>query len=106
MTTFERHVDDAFNYFPYPTPTKIEGKPTYVTLKVLEGELHANASSVDSDLGGGDHGYLGLVVNADYPGAVPFVAPTYPAALSIPTTATATESSRNSSQRSCKVQGV
>lgn len=69
MTTFDRHVDYASNYFPYPTPTKIEGKPINATLKVLEGELHANASSVDSDLGGGDHGYLGLVMkDAEYPG--------------------------------------
>ena len=92
MTTFERHVDYASNYFPYATPTKIEGQPTYATLKILEGKLRANASSVDSDLGGGDHGYLGLVMkDADYPGAVPFVAPTYPTALTIPTTATPTE---------------
>ena len=92
MTTFERHVDYANTYFPYPTATKIVEQPTYVTLKNLEMELHANASSFDSDLGGRDHDYLGLVVNdVVYPGAVPFVAPGYPGALSIPTTATPTE---------------
>ena len=75
--------------------TKIEGEPSYTTLTQLEKELKANASTVDSDLGGGDHGYLGLVLSdAKYaliPGTVPFVAPTYPSALTIPTTASDVE---------------
>ena len=42
----------------------------------------------DSTLGGGDHGYLGLVLTdeeyATVPGTTPFVAPTYPPPLTIP----------------------
>ena len=90
-----RHVDYVNTYFPHPVPTKIEGEPSYKTLTTLLNELKSNASSVDSDLGGGDHGYLGLVLSdADYaliPGTVPFVAPGFPGALNVPATATQVE---------------
>ena len=76
------NIDYANTYFRYRNPTKIIGEPTYKTLKKLKLELRANASSVDSNLGGGNHGYLGLVLtNAEYaavPGITPrttFVAP-------------------------------
>ena len=59
-------------------------------------ELRENASSVESDLGGGDHGYLGLVLSdAEYltvPGVGAgnvFIPPVYPGALTIPANATA-----------------
>ena len=88
-------MDYANTSFHYSVPTKIEGEPTYSTLTTLQKELQANASSVDSDLGGGDHGYLGLVLSdADYakiPRTIPFVAPTYPTALVIPAATTAVE---------------
>lgn len=50
--------------------------------------MRANASSVDSDLGGGDHGYLGLVLTEEEyervaPGN-PFIAPRFPGRLEIP----------------------
>ena len=60
MTT--TRIDYAATYFPYKTPTPINGEPTYKSLKRLKNELRANASSVDTDLGGGDHGYLVLVL--------------------------------------------
>ena len=52
----------ASSYFKYKTPTPIQGAPSNKTLKQLKTELRANASSVESKLGGGDHGYLGLVL--------------------------------------------
>ena len=55
-------VDYAASYFKYKTPTSIQGAPTKKTLKRLKQELRANASSVESNLGGGDHRYLGLVL--------------------------------------------
>jgi len=86
-------IDYAASYFKYKTPTPIRGEPTNKTLKRLQMELQANASSVETDLGGGDHGYLGLVLsNVDYgliPDTEPFIAPTYPPPLSIPADATA-----------------
>lgn len=81
----DRHVDYASAYFPFREPTKIVGEPSYRTLTQLRKELHANASSVDSELGGGNQGYLGLATHdANYPGATAFVAPGYPADLTIP----------------------
>ena len=88
-------VDYAASYFKYKTPTPIRGQPTNKALKRLKNELQANASSIESDLGGGDHGFLGLVLtDAEYatvPGTQPFVAPNYPAALTIPGNATPIE---------------
>ena len=84
-------VNYAASYFKYKSPTPIIGAPTNKTLKRLKQELPANASSVESDLGGGDHGYLGLVLtNPEYAAVsqTAFQAPKYPAALTIPATAT------------------
>ena len=80
-------VDYAASYFKYKTPTPVQGAPTNKTLKRLKQELRANASSVESDLGGGDHGYLGLVLtDPEYTtvSRTAFSAPTFPAALEIP----------------------
>ena len=85
-------VDYAASYFKYKTPTPIQGTLTHKTLKRLKAELRANASSVETDLGGGDHGYLGLVLNAaDYAllnPEHPFEAPAFPGQLTIPANAT------------------
>ena len=75
-------VDYAASYFKYKTPTPIQGAPTNKTMKRLKQELRENASSVESDLGGGDHGYLGLVLtDIDYTtvcDATAFTAPVFP----------------------------
>ena len=86
MTT--GNIDYATLYFKYKNPTGINGEPTYKSLKRLKTELRANASSVDTDLGGGDHGYLGLVLSdAEYARITPmpaaFVAPNFPGPLVI-----------------------
>ena len=54
-------VDYASSYFKYKTPTPIRGEPTHKSLNRLKKEVQVNASSVETDLGGGDHGYLRLV---------------------------------------------
>ena len=85
-------VDYASLYFKYKTPTPIQGTPTHKTLKRLKAELRANASSVETDFRGGDHGYLGLVLSANEYADInpnhPFVAPIYPGELVIPNNAT------------------
>ena len=57
-------------------------------MKRLKNELRANSSSVDTDLDGGDHGYLGLILTeAEYERVAPqsaFTAPEFPRELSIP----------------------
>ena len=88
------NIDYAQTYFKYPTPTPITGEPTNKALKRLKNKLRVNASSVESDLGGGDHGYLGLVLtDAEYQNvsATTFQAPNFPAALQIDPNATAVE---------------
>ena len=63
-------------------------------LKRLKTELHANTSSVDTNLGGGDHGYLGLILtDVEYaritPTPQPFVPLNFPGPLVIDPTHTA-----------------
>ena len=88
-------VDYQSSYFKYKTPTPIRGLPTYSALKRLKTELQANASSVETNLGRGNHGYLGLVLTDEeynsIPDTQPFEPPTYPPPLVIPVTATAIE---------------
>ena len=86
MTTTK--IDYATTYFPHSSPTPIRGEPSYKALKKLKNELRANASSVDSDLGGGDYGYLGLILSEEEYQRIcandPFEAPEFPGRLLIP----------------------
>ena len=56
------NVGYASTYFKYPVPSPINGEPTNKYLKWLKTKLRANSSSVEIDIGGGDHGYLGLLL--------------------------------------------
>ena len=62
MTTSVPSVEDITNMFPTPI-TKITGEPNYESLKHLKDQLKANASSIPTTLGGGNHGYLGLILS-------------------------------------------
>jgi len=78
---------DFAKNFEFPTLTKIHGKPDYCSIKKIWDEIKANASSVYSDLGGGQHGHLGLVSTT--PGyalvsAIPYVRYVHPGPLVIP----------------------
>ena len=57
------NVNYAMLYFKYPVPTPIIGEPTQNTLKQLKHKIRANSRSVDTDLGGSDHGYLDLYLS-------------------------------------------
>ena len=73
--------------FTYPDLTPIHGEPSYETLKVLHNQLKANARAVRTSLGGGQHGYLALVVSQEQyaiVSATPFVRPEHPGVLTIP----------------------
>ena len=50
-------------FFEKKDLTKIRGKRTYETLQRLIKELKANASTVHSDLGGGNYDLLGLLLS-------------------------------------------
>ena len=88
-------IDYASSYFKYKTPTPIRREPTNKALKRLKLELQSNASSVETDLGGGNHGYLGLVLTDEeyvtIPHTQPFIAPNYPLLLVILATSTPIE---------------
>jgi hypothetical protein len=85
-------IDALIEGFPHK-PAKILGLPTFETLKELKEALEANAASVSSNLGGGNHSYLGAVINAqtytiivsnDATGAPqPFIIPTFPGILPV-----------------------
>ena len=65
--TLTSSVNYKYSYFKQPVLTAIRGEPTYETLHHIKNELKANASSVPTTLGGGNHGYLGMILTpAEY----------------------------------------
>ena len=73
--------------FQYPDLTQIHGEPTYESLRVIQNQLKANARSVHTTLGGGQHGHLGLVLTpAQYAllSPHPYVCPPRPPSTSDP----------------------
>ena len=57
-------VEVIRNSFPFPTITSYTGEPDYACIKKVHDKLRANAASVHSTLGGGNHGLLGLVMTS------------------------------------------
>ena len=55
-------VNCPSSYFKCKTPTPVTGTPTHKVLKRLKKELQANVSSIETDLGGVNHGHLGLML--------------------------------------------
>jgi len=47
---------------PHDPLTKIIGKPTYLSIKLLKEQLYANAFAIPTSLGGGAHGHIVLVL--------------------------------------------
>ena len=86
------NIDSKFlALFEYCALTKIHGKPDSISLKLLKEQLKANAAKIISDLGGGQHGHLGLVLTPlEYANAsvVPYVRPPHPGPLVIPPSST------------------
>ena len=73
------NIDYTTVYFKYSVPTPITGEATYKSLKQLKNKLRANASSVDTNIGIGDHGYLCLVLtDAEYARVTPTPQPFVP----------------------------
>ena len=83
-------MDGATEFkFPHPKITTITGTPTAATISQLRRELYANAMAVTTTLGGGHHGYLGIIMPPTEYAAVqttaataltPFTAPLHPGA--------------------------
>ena len=67
--------------FPYPSIDQEPGCPTYVIISEVHKKLKTNSASVHSNLGGGQHGLLGLTLqDRTYTTltGVPFILPTNP----------------------------
>ena len=83
-STIPNYQDTVFEYSEL---TIIHGEPTYDILKLLTNQLKANSRAVRTTLGGGNHGYLGLVLTPQQydivaPGT-PFIRPVHPGPLVI-----------------------
>ena len=81
------NINYVDTYFELSVLTKVHGEPTYEKLKAIKNELKSNACTVTSDLGGGTHGHLGLVLTAaEYAAisATPYARPAHPGPLTIP----------------------
>ena len=50
------------DFFPFPTLTTAKGTPSYEDIRTSYRECIANANSVTTTLGGGEHGHQGLVM--------------------------------------------
>ena len=86
MTSPYTTIDYANTLFDYPVLTKIHGKPTFTALTSLKKQLKANARSVRSNLGGGAHGHLGLVLSPTEYALIsntPFVEPEHPGEFNV-----------------------
>jgi hypothetical protein len=68
-------VEDIIASFPHPILPTVQGEPDYHTIHDIRKLLQANSRSIDSHLGGGALGHLGLIVSAE---TYAIVAPTHP----------------------------
>ena len=83
-------------HFERANLTPIRGEPTYDTVHKLWNKVKANARSVYSNLGGGTHGHLGLVLTTAQYAAISttdFTRLDHPGPLTIPSSATVVQRS-------------
>jgi hypothetical protein len=57
-------VEDVISSFTHPVLPSVTGEPAYHTLHAIHKMLRANASSIDTHLGGGgSFGHLGVIIS-------------------------------------------
>jgi hypothetical protein len=56
-------VEDVVASFYRPILPTVQGEPDYQTIHAIRKLMQANAWAIDTRLGGGDLGHLGLVVS-------------------------------------------
>jgi hypothetical protein len=56
-------VEDVLASFPHPILSSVEGEPDYQTIHATRKFLQANSRAIDTHLGGGTLGHLGLIVS-------------------------------------------
>jgi hypothetical protein len=68
-------VEDVIASFPHPLISTVQGEPDYQTIHATQKLLPANARAIDTHLGGGDLGHLGIIVSVT---AYTIVVPLHP----------------------------
>ena len=58
----EVRVDDVKALFKVQSLPKIDGRPSYIPLDEAREAMSRNATAIETSLGGGNHGHLGLVL--------------------------------------------
>ena len=80
-------IKNIYSHFEYKELTKIDGEPTLDTVLLLHRQVKRNAQSVPTTLGGGQLGYLALVISPTkydaIPNATPFVRPPAPGLFTV-----------------------
>ena len=75
-------IKNIYSYFEYKELKKVEGEPTLDTILLLHRQVKRNAQSVPTTLGGGQLGYLALVILKEkyntIPNSTPFERPQDP----------------------------
>jgi hypothetical protein len=56
-------VEDVLASFPHPILPTVEGEPDYQTIHATRKILQANSLAIDTHLGGGNLGHLGLIIS-------------------------------------------
>jgi hypothetical protein len=56
-------VEDVMASFPHPILPTVEGNPDYQTINATRKFLQANSRAIDTHLGGGTLGRLGLIIS-------------------------------------------
>jgi hypothetical protein len=56
-------VEDVIASFPHPVLPTVQGEPDYQTIHATRKSLQANLREIDTHLGGGTLGHLGLIIS-------------------------------------------
>jgi hypothetical protein len=56
-------VEEVMASFPHPILPTVEGEPDYQTIHATRRFLQANSQAIDTHLGGGTLGHLGLIIS-------------------------------------------
>jgi hypothetical protein len=56
-------VEDVMASFPHPVLPTFQGEPDYQTIHATRKFLQANSRAIDTHLGGGTLGHLGLIIS-------------------------------------------
>jgi hypothetical protein len=56
-------VEDVIASFPHPVLPIVQGEPEYQTIHATRKSLQANSRAIDTHLGGGTLGHLGLIIS-------------------------------------------